>query len=153
MYMIFGADKQNKNLKDAASKRIDTSPRTQTSNKYAARIASSKNISSGSDVSGAQSVEYASKGTTGQSDALKGSWEGLDKGSSTYIQMNGTGYLNPAIQKARYNKNFASHSGDLKQNSFTKRNFRSIIDNRTNNTMEGSSSQIVSLMNKRNNLI
>ena len=151
--MIFGADKQNKNLKDAASKRIDTSPRTQTSNKYAAKIASSKNISSGSDVSGAQSTQYTAKGQINQSDPLRGSWEGLDKGSSTYIQMNGTGYLNPSIQKARYNKKFASHSGDLRQDSFTKRNFRSIIDNRSGSTMEGSSSQIVSSMNKRNNLI
>jgi hypothetical protein len=151
--MIFGADKQNKNLKDAASKRIDTTPRTQTSNKYAAKIASSKNTSSGSDVSGTQSTQYTPKGQINQSDPLRGSWEGLDKGSSTYIQMNGTGYLNPSIQKARYNKKFASHSGDLRQDSFTKRNFRSIIDNRSGSTMEGSSSQIVSSMNKRNNLI
>jgi len=32
--MIFGADKQNKNLKEAAAKTKDTSPRTQTSNKF-----------------------------------------------------------------------------------------------------------------------
>ena len=151
--MIFGADKQNKNLKDAASKRIDTSPRTQTSNKYAAKIASSKNISSGSEASGAQSTEYSPKGDMRQSDPLRGSWEGLDKGSSTHIQMNGTGYLNPAIQKARYNKTFASHSGNLRQDSFTKRNFRSIIDNRSGNTVEGSSSEIISSLNRRNNLI
>jgi hypothetical protein len=67
--------------------------------------------------------------------------------------MNGTGYLNPSIQKARYNKTFASHSGSLKQDSFTKRNFRSIIDNRSGNTVEGSSSEIVSSLNRRNNLI
>ncbi len=151
--MIFGADKQNKNLKDAASKRIDTSPRTQTSNKYAAKIASSKNISSGSDTSGAQSTQYTPKSNINQSDPLRGSWEGLDKGSSTHIQMNGTGYLNPSIQKARYNKNFASHSGNLRQDSFVKRNYRSIIDNRSGKGMEGSSSEIINSMNKRNNLI
>lgn len=151
--MIFGADKQNKNLKDAASKRIDTSPRTQTSNKYAAKIASSKNISSGSDTSGAQSTQYTPKSNINQSDPLRGSWEGLDKGSSTYIQMNGTGYLNPSIQKARYNKKFASHSGNLRQDSFVKRNYRSIIDNRSGKGMEGSSSEIINSMNKRNNLI
>lgn len=151
--MIFGADKQNKNLKDAASKRIDTSPRTQTSNKYAAKIASSKNISSGSDTSGAQSTQYTPKSNINQSDPLRGSWEGLDKGSSTHIQMNGTGYLNPSIQKARYNKKFASHSGNLRQDSFVKRNYRSIIDNRSGKGMEGSSSEIINSMNKRNNLI
>lgn len=67
--------------------------------------------------------------------------------------MNETGYLNPSIQRTRYNKNFAHHSESLRQDSFIKRNFRSIIDNRSGNTVEGSSSQIVNLINKRNNLI
>lgn len=99
--MIFGADQQNKNLSDAAKKRIDTSPRTKTSNALAAKISSSK-----SDGSQQGSVVHQSRSSLSESkpDPIKGSKEGLMDGSSTTIQMSGDGYDNPSIQKARYEK-------------------------------------------------
>lgn len=97
--MIFGADRQNKNLSDAANKRIDTSPRTKTANALAAKISTSK--SSGVEQS---SVTHQSRSSLSgsKSDPLKGSKEGLMDTASTVIQMSGDGYDNPSIQRARY---------------------------------------------------
>jgi len=113
--MILGADKQNKNLSDAASKRIDTSSRTRTSNALAGRIASQKTGSSATaDVS--SNVTSASRSTLSEAppDPMRGSYEGLVKQSAGHIQMDGDGYDNPSFQKARYQKEFLK-SGELKQ--------------------------------------
>ena len=59
--MIFGADKQNKNLKDAAAKTKDTSVRTETSNAYAAKIASDKGNKSASNAANSKDTVYKSK--------------------------------------------------------------------------------------------
>lgn len=99
--MILGADKQNKNLSDSGKKRIDTSPRTKTSNAMAAKISTSK--SSGSEKS-AVTHESRSSLSTSKPDPIRGSYEGLSNGASTTIQMSGDGYDNPDIQKARYEK-------------------------------------------------
>lgn len=149
--MIFGADTQNKNLKDAASKRVDTSPRTETSNKYAASIASSKNTSMGADESGPKSVGHSQKPR--RSDPVKGSFEGYMHGAATHIQMNNSGYLNPTLQKARYNKSSASHSSALDVPSFTKSNKSSIMNNNARVGESSSSSERIKEINKRNNLV
>lgn len=152
--MIFGADVQNKNLKDAGSKPKDTSSRTLTSNKYAAKISSSKNTSVGSDVSNAPSVSHESRSRINKSDNIKGSWEGLDKSSSAYISMNGSGYDNKALQTARNNRPQASHNSvNFSQESFTKRNSLDIINNMSGSSSSRSSSEKVSMINKRNNLL
>ena len=99
--MILGADSQNKNLKEAASKRIDTSPRTKTSNAFAARIATSKNDSSARNNVTVNSRSVMSKM---KPDPMKGSMEGYSNGVTTMIQGNGDGYDNPNFQKARNSK-------------------------------------------------
>lgn len=112
---MFGSDNQNRNLSDAAAKRVDTSPRTVTSNKYAARVTS--NIKKGSGVSG--SVTSAEKTSVDyqRPDPVKGSFEGLDKSKSTYIQPDDTGYASKLNQQARYKdktiKNFTSPTNGI----------------------------------------
>jgi hypothetical protein len=100
--MILGADSQNKNLKEAASKRIDTSPRTKTSNAFAARIATNKNDSSARNNVTTNSRSVLSKM---KPDPIKGSMEGYSNSKTTIIQGDGDGYDNPSFQKARYSKN------------------------------------------------
>jgi hypothetical protein len=149
--MIFGADSQNKNLKDAAAKRIDTSPRTETSNKYAATIASSKNTSVGADESGPKSVGHSRNPK--RSDPIKGSFEGYMHGAATHIQMNNSGYLNKAMQNARYNKASVNHNGAANTLSFTKSNKSSIMNNNARVGESNSSSERIKEINKRNNLL
>jgi hypothetical protein len=128
--MIFGADSQNKNLSDAASKRVDTSPRTRTSNALAAKISTSK--TGGSKQSEVvQESRSSLKGA--KSDPVRGSKEGLVDGPSTVIQMSGDGYDNPGIQRARYEQ---SQIGFKQNNNISnKLNFSSkkngIIDNQS----------------------
>lgn len=102
--MIFGADSQNKNLKDAASKRIDTTPRTRTANKMSARIATSKTKDNATSVDTKSTVAHEPRSTIndGVSDPVRGSFEGLMNAPSTVIQQNGIGYANKSIQTARY---------------------------------------------------
>jgi hypothetical protein len=148
--MIFGADSQNKNLKDAASKRIDTSPRTETSNKYAATIASSKNTSIGADESGPKSVSHSK--SPRRSDPIKGSFEGYMHGAATHIQINNSGYLNKAMQNARYNKPSINQNGAANISSFTKSNKSSIMNNNARVGISDSSSERIKEINKRNSL-
>ena len=117
--MIFGADKQNKNLKDAAAKTKDTSARTQTSNAYAARIASDKGNKSAGNAANSKNTVYKSKKNLKTSDTIKYSKEGLMDGKSTYLQMNNSGYMNQRLQQARYTKNFESHKSPFMQRNFT----------------------------------
>jgi hypothetical protein len=151
--MIFGANAQNKNFRDAASQRKDTSERTKTSNKYAAKIASSKNTSVGTDSSAATSVQHEPRSQHSKSDNIKGSWEGYSGGASAYIQMNKSGYDNPSIQKARYQKYQASHKSRHKNADFTKIDTRSIINNMSSSYASGSSADKIQEINKRNNAL
>lgn len=148
--MIFGADTQNKNLKDAASKRVDTSPRTETSNKYSATIASSRTSSTGSSAIGSDSVAYNKKPT--RSDPVKGSFEGYMHGAATHIQVNNSGYLNPSIQKARYNKVSVSNNAASRQLPFTKPGKPSIMNNNTRMSLNDDSSSRIREIDKRNNI-
>jgi len=126
--MILGVGQQNKNLSDAANKRIDTSPRTKTSNALAAKISSSK--SSGSEQS---SVVHSSRSSLSESkpDPVKGSKEGLMDSASTTIQMSGDGYDDPKVQKARYEE--AELGFKQKLNISNKLNFNSKKDGIINN--------------------
>lgn len=148
--MIFGADSQNKNLKDAASKQPNRSNKTETSNKYAATIASSKNISSGGQ-EGSQTSTAFSKSSR-RSDPIKGSLEGYMHGASTHIQMKGSGYSNPTLQRARYNKIASNQDGSISPMSFTKSNKSSIMNNNARIGISDSSSERIKQINKRNNL-
>lgn len=151
--MIFGADVQNKNLKDAASKPRDTSNRTLTSNKYAARVASSKNVSSGSDTSNAASTASEARSRINKSDQIKGSWEGLDKSSSAHINMSGSGYDNKSLQTARNTKIQASHNSvNFSKNSFTNSGSLDIINNISRSSTAGSSSEKIQKIDKRNKM-
>lgn len=102
--MIFGADSQNKNLRDAASKRIDTTPRTRTANKLSAKIASDNTTNSAQSVDNKKTVEHQPRSilNDGVPDPIRGSFEGLMNAPSTVIQPDGVGYANKAIQTARY---------------------------------------------------
>lgn len=102
--MIFGADSQNKNLKDAASKRIDTTPRARTANKMSARIASRNTKDNATSVDTKNTVvsQPRSQLNDGVSDPVRGSFEGYMNAPSTVIQSSGVGYDNKAFQTARY---------------------------------------------------
>jgi hypothetical protein len=152
--MILNVGAQNKKLSDAGSKPKDTTHRTLTSNKYAAKIATKKNASSGADSSGMKTIQHESRSKIKRSDQVKGSFEGLDKSSRADITMNGSGYLNPSYQTARNNKTFASsNSLNFSQSSFTGSNLSDIINNISGVSRPGSSSSIVQEMNRKNNLI
>jgi hypothetical protein len=118
--MIFGADKQNKNLKEASSKRIDTTPRTRTSNKMAAKISTSKTSESSGSVANKTTVAPQSRKTRndGVSDPVRGSFEGLMNAPSTVIQGNNSGYLDKGFQTARY-KNKTKFEGVNISKNFT----------------------------------
>ena len=148
--MIFGADSQNKNLKDAASKQPNRFNKTETSSKYAAAISSSKNTTSGSQEGSQSSVGAAS--SPRRSDPIKGSLEGYMHGASTHIQMKGSGYSNPTLQKARYNKVTANQEGSMRASSFTKSAKSSIMNNNARLGISDSSSERIKQINKRNNL-
>jgi len=118
--MIFGADRQNKNLKDASSKRIDTTPRARTSNKLAAKIATSNTSESATSVATKTSVAPQSRTTRndGVSDPIRGSFEGLMNAPSTVIQGSNSGYLDKSFQTARY-KNKTKFQGINISKNFT----------------------------------
>ncbi len=127
--MILGAQNQNKNLADAASKRVDTSSKTKTSNALAARISSSKKASA-NDKTSTDTVEHSSRSSLSVSgpDPVRGSFEGLAKQSAGHIQMDGDGYDNPRIQKARY-QDKSSILKSLNTNNFNSNNTSNIKKN------------------------
>lgn len=98
--MIFGAGNQNANLRSAAAKRAEPTPKAKSTSKLSAKISSSKTVSQ----TDTPTIEQASKTqrSAGPSDPVRGSFEGLDKSPSTVIQPKGVGYDNPSFQKARY---------------------------------------------------
>lgn len=150
--MILGADKQNKNLREAAAKTKDTSPRTETSNRYAARIASGKGNKRTVDSANAKDTAYQSRKNLKTSDTIKWSKEGLMDNKSAYVQMNGSGYANKKIQLARYSKNFETHKSPFMQKDFTNIKQSGIVDNYSGVTQEGSSSSRIKAMQKLNTI-
>lgn len=145
--MIFGADSQNKNLRIASKIKSNPVAKTRTASNYAASVSSSKNSSRSKVTEGTEKVTHQSrsKSNDGTPDPVRGSMEGLDKGKSTHIQMNNTGYDSKVTQTARYsdktkNINPAKGASFL----FTNNQKSGIINNYTNSTMSGSSSQRLS---------
>lgn len=136
--MIFGADNQNKNLKNAASKRIDTTPRTRTSNKLAAKIATNKTGDNSRSVANKTTVNHEPRSliNDGTPDPMRGSLEGYMHAPSTMIQMSGVGYDNKNIQKARYTPKLNFKGLDIKPANFggfkkyDKINNKNFLDNK-----------------------
>jgi hypothetical protein len=140
--MIFGAGDQNKRLSDAASRPRDTSHRKENADNYSAKISSSKSSPTKAVGESKNNIRQSN------SDKLKGSYEGLQHSSSTVLQMNGRGYDNKSLQKARYNKNQISHNNhrfNFNMPPIDKK--YSIMDNYTSSSATGSSS------NKINNIV
>lgn len=140
--MILGADTQNKNLSNAAKKRIDTSPRTRTSNALSARIANSKQ---GTPNESKVSNQSRSTLSSSSPDPLRGSREGLMDASSTLIQASGDGYDDQEMQGARYkNKNTKLEiSKDIANKLGTKTNKNAIINNQSSKFNLNSSAHLL----------
>lgn len=144
--MILSVKDQNKSLANAAKQPKDTSHRSITANKYAAKVASSKNPSKNVVSESRQKIQAA-----GQSDKVRGSFEGLENASSAHILMDNTGYGSKKHQTARYSKNIKTKIGtNFNFNSFTKETKSSIIDNYSSSTMRDSSSDRLSKIIKNN---
>jgi hypothetical protein len=145
--MILGASNQNKNLSSQGLKPKDTSHRVTRVNKYSAKIAKSQRGEKAN-------VESAQTATVRRpSDKIKGSYEGLDRGKSTVISMNGSGYDNPTNQQAR-NEKINRQNVPMSSRSeidFNSSSQSSIINNYTGMTMQGSSSDRISKIVKTNN--
>jgi len=144
--MILSVKDQNKSLANAAKQSKDTSHRSLTANKYAAKVASSKSPSRNVVSESRQKIQAA-----GQSDKVRGSFEGLENASPAYILMNDTGYAAKKHQRARYSKNIKTKiGGSFDFNSFTNETKSSIIDNYSSSTMRDSSSDRLSKIIKNN---
>lgn len=98
--MIFGAGSQNENLRKASLKVADPTPKAKAVSKISAKISSSKQTSSITQ----STIEQGSRQerNTGQSDPVRGSFEGLDNSSKAIIAPKGAGYDNKSFQTARY---------------------------------------------------
>lgn len=150
--MILGADKQNKNLREAAAKTKDTSPRIKSSNNYAAKIASGKGDKRSANAADAKDTAHESKKNLKTSDTVKWSKEGLMNEKSTLIQMNNSGYANKKNQLARYSKSFETHKSPFMQRDFTNTQQSGIVDNYSGFTQESSSSSRIKAMQKLNTI-
>jgi|694.fasta_scaffold13956_3 hypothetical protein len=133
--MLNSIGNQNKTLRNAASNPKDTSPRLAKSNEYSAKISGSKTSVNKDEK---QSIVNFDKSNTKK---MQGSYEGLMHSASTVLQQNKVGYDNPSLQKARYNKDFASlnkanFSFKLNNNSTS----YSIMNNLSSTTAKDSSS-------------
>jgi hypothetical protein len=145
--MLYGAGEQNKSLSEAGKTPKDTSHRLDNAKKYSATVSSSKE--STKNVSSESNVKIQSS----KQNVARGSWEGLDRGKSTHIQMNNSGYAAKSLQKARYEKGFASHKElENKNIQLDKPRNQGIINNYTNNSSPGSSSEIINDFSRNNML-
>lgn len=146
--MIFGANAQNNDLKKAASQPKDTSHRKENAQRYSAKIINNKNTNS-KDFNEYKETTVKNHG----SDKLKGSYEGLMHSSSTTLQMSGRGYDSKGFQKARYNKDFASHNNhNFKFDSKSLDKSYSIMDDYSHSSTGKSSSSAIKNIVKRNNM-
>lgn len=99
--MIFDAENQNKNLKDAGQKNIDTSPRVKEA------ISESKKVTTGKEES-TRSVDTGKRKISQSKDRKIGgkpSYEGYMHSPSASISINNTGYLNKDFQTSRNSEN------------------------------------------------
>lgn len=146
--MIFGAKTQNETLKKAGSQPKDTSHRKENADRYSGKIVSQKNTKS-KDFNDNKEIKKIDNG----SDKLKGSYEGLMHSSSTTLQMSGRGYDSKSLQKARYDKSFASHNDNrfTFNNAPLNKNY-SIMDNYSSTSRGSSSSSAINNIVKKNNI-
>lgn len=145
--MIGSVVDQNKSLSGAANSPKDTSHRNDQSNKYSAKIAAGS--SRGSDlITGDPKLNKNIIKTSAKK--IKGSFEGLDTGTSAVLQFNGSGYDNPSVQKARYGNKPTHTSSSSFKNSFTLNKNYSIMNNYSSMTTQGSSSNRLSDIVKNN---
>lgn len=143
--MILGVKDQNKSLSAAAKQPKDTSHRSITANKYAAKIASSKSPAQNVVSESRQKIEKSAP-----SDKIRISKEGLDDAPVAHIQMSGSGYDGKRHQKARYNKNLQTKKENFSFNNFKLETKPSIINNYTSVTMKNSSSDRLNAIVKNN---
>lgn len=145
--MIFGADNQNKNLRIASNIKSNPTAKTRTANHYSAAISTSKTSEFSSSARTQRTTVHQSRNklNDGKPDPVRGSMEGLDNGKSTYLQMDNRGYDSKQLQTARYkskDKTFENYKGA--SFLFTNKQNQGIINNYTNTTMAGSSSDRLS---------
>lgn len=127
--MIFGASNQNKNLVQAAGKKVDTSSRKKLADDFSAKVVSGSEVGSTNNQDSPDQIASTKK-LKPASERLKGSYEGLIHQSSAHIQLDGAGYDNPGFQKARYQKK-ADHLKSIKAQVLNKisNNQKSFIKN------------------------
>jgi|GEM_PF-3872643 len=150
--MIFGANKQNKNLRDSGSRPKDTSPRKELANKYSAKIASDRGNATNKTAAEAKTTAQSSKKNTIRSNNSRGSKEGLVNAHSAHIQVNDRGYLSKSIQKARYNKSSPIQPQNSNRDNFTNLNSRGIVNNYSGITQEKTSSSRLNAISKLNKM-
>lgn len=100
--MIGNIKDQNKALSDAGKKPVDTSYRTDDAIKYSATVATSNRQGKSEN----REANFQIK--TDGAKKVRGSFEGLVGNRSAYLQPNGVGYDNKALQKARYSQSVHS---------------------------------------------
>lgn len=146
--MILGVKDQNKSLSAAAKEPRDTSHRSITANKYAAKIASSKSPAQNVVSESRQKIQ-----ASGVSDKIRGSFEGLENSAPAHIQLNGAGYDNKKQQIARYSKKVNNNiESNFMLNTFKAETKSSIINNYSFSTMKDSSSDRLKTI-VRNNMM
>lgn len=145
--MIVGASNQNRALSSEGLKPKDTSHRVTRVNKYSAKIANSKT----GEKANTETAQAALPRRP--ADKMKGSYEGLDVGKSTVINMNGSGYDNPTNQQARNAKlsQKATVMSERTEVDFNSNSKYSIMNNYSGMTAEGSSSDRIRRVIKTNN--
>lgn len=149
---------QNRELSNAGKTPKDTSPRVEKANQDSASVSSSKNPNSNINENKRKISNSARSAviTSGRP-----SFEGYMNSSSAHISVNGSGYSNRSVQKARYKENNTQKFIENKSNllSALKTNSSSGIINRHSEFnssgvfSEGSSSQRISNILNNNSLI
>jgi hypothetical protein len=145
--MIGNIVDQNKSLSEAGKTPKDTSSRNADSQKYSAKISSSKMTNK--QVL-AESRGQASKQTK---KVPRGSLEGYHASSSTILQFKNVGYDSKKNQIARFSdKHISNNSHSFSNKSFTSNNKYSIMNNYSSITSENSSSDRLSNIIRNNSL-
>lgn len=141
--MIFGADNQNKNLRIASNIKSNPTAKTRTANHYSAAISTRKTSENSTSARSQRTTVHQSSRASndGRPDPVRGSYEGLDTGKSAYLQMDNRGYDSKRLQSARYaSKDKMINPQKGASFLFTNKQNKGIINNYTNQTMAGSSS-------------
>lgn len=133
--MIRDIKDQNKGLAEAGKTPKDTSYRTNNALAYSAKVVSTNR----QEVAQDRSSNFEIKTT--EAKKIQGSYAGLDRGKSTYLQQNGVGYDNRQLQKARYSERIMSTNGsNLNLKNLINNGSYSIMNNYSGFTLKDSSS-------------